>query len=361
MASMTRAHVALVLVLLTGSDARGRGRRSGKRLDDVETDEGLPAHWSTGKRAEVARATKAEGIERERRAKAGLAPLPLFPAHATVCNGRPCRPGEGNLKGYTMWSQPYEHREAYVQSRSRKRPHEPDPTTTYAGLVSVAKRIQKDGLVFVTAGDFDYREMIYNWMMHAHKLKYYNSLVLAMDAELYTDLVRRRIPTFDNSALLDAWNGTCLQRHIQAVRMERHLGIAALVGAGISVFHAEASVVLLRDVMPYLRAQPDDVDLLFQRDDWPAEPVRTMGCAVNTGLYFLRAAKSTEVVRFVTDAAKRGLIEFYLRWNNIVDQYGFSFVLSESGVRPATSEWANTTALGTVKRVRFCALSAFER
>ena len=344
--------IAVLLLFLSACEARGR-RRGGKRLDDVETiDEGLPAHWSAGKRAEVARATKAEGVERERRAKAGLSALPLFPTHTTVCNGRPCRPGEGNMKGYTMWSQPYEHREAYVQSRRRKRPHEPDPTTTYVELVRVAKRIQKDGMVFVTAGDFDYREMIYNWVMHAHQLKYFNSLVLAMDTELFADLGRRRIPAFDNSALLDAWNATCLQRHIQAVRMERHLGIAALVGAGISVFHAEASVVLLRDVMPSLRAQPADVDMLFQRDDWPAEPLRTMGCAVNAGLYFLRASRSTEVVRFVTDAAKRGLIEFYLRWNNIVDQYGFSFVLSESGVRPATSEWANTTTMGTVKRVR---------
>jgi hypothetical protein len=40
------------------------------------------------------------------------------------------------------------------------------------------------------------------------------------------------------------------------------------------------------------------------------------------------------------------------RWNNIVDQYGWSFVLSESGVRVGTSEYANETTVGTIKRWR---------
>ena len=31
---------------------------------------------------------------------------------------------------------------------------------------------------------------------------------------------------------------------------------------------------LKEGVVPLLRAQPPDVDMLFQRDDWPAEPVR---------------------------------------------------------------------------------------
>ena len=83
------------------------------------------------------------------------------------------------------------------------------------------------------------------------------------------------------------------------------------------------------------------------------------------------------MVRLVVDAAVRGLIEFYLRWNNIVDQYastaplpfqvvmplpvgayyappltryGWSFVIEGGGVRPRTSEWANETTAGTIKR-----------
>jgi len=47
----------------------------------------------------------------------------------------------------------------------------------------------------------------------------------------------------------------------------------------------------------------------------------------------------------------RGLIEFYLRWNNIVDQYGWSLTLSESaGMQLDAPEKGNNTAIGLVTR-----------
>eukprot|EP00967_Tisochrysis_lutea_P016923 scaffold19132_cov31-Tisochrysis_lutea.AAC.2 len=51
--------------------------------------------------------------------------------------------------------------------------------------------------------------------MHAHKLGHSNAIVLAMDRELANEMLTRKIPVFDNSINLDAWNSTCLQRHIQ--------------------------------------------------------------------------------------------------------------------------------------------------
>ena len=77
-----------------------------------------------------------------------------------------------------------------------------------------------------------------------------------------------------------------------------------------------------------------------------------MGTAANAGFIYLRATNADAVVKLVLDAANRGLIEFYLRWNNIVDQYGWSIVLAESGVRVGTSEFANETTVGTIKRWR---------
>jgi hypothetical protein len=41
------------------------------------------------------------------------------------------------------------------------------------------------------------------------------------------------------------------------VRHERLLGLAALVAAGLDVLHTDATVVLVRDVVPFLRAQPE--------------------------------------------------------------------------------------------------------
>ena len=158
----------LVLLVLHLGSCHAR-----KRHQIVEEDGSVG--WTRAKKAEIEKATAAEAHERHRREKAGLAPLPLWPTHATTCSGRPCRPGEGNMKGYQMWSQvsshppqpepepepkpepepepepslgprsltltshartvqPYEHREAFVQSRTRRMPHRPD-ADTYAELV----------------------------------------------------------------------------------------------------------------------------------------------------------------------------------------------------------------------------------
>mmetsp|Transcript_2757 Transcript_2757/g.8489 ORF Transcript_2757/g.8489 Transcript_2757/m.8489 type:complete len:303 (+) Transcript_2757:225-1133(+) len=187
--------------------------------------------------------------------------------------------------------------------------------------------------------------------MHAHKLGHSNAIVLAMDRELANEMLTRKIPVFDNSINLDAWNSTCLQRHIQAVRMERHLAAAALVSFGYDVLLTDSTAVLLKPILPFFRQQPADVDLFFQRDDWPADPVRHIGCAVNAGFVLMRGKKGQKVAALVEDMVKRGLIEFYLRWNNIVDQYGWSFILAESaGMRLEATERGNNTAIGIITR-----------
>ena len=88
--------VVLLALLLSSCHAR-------KRYQVVEEDGSVG--WTRAKKAEIEKATAAEAYERRRREKAGLPPLPLFPTHTTICGGRPCRPGEGNMKGYQMWSQ----------------------------------------------------------------------------------------------------------------------------------------------------------------------------------------------------------------------------------------------------------------
>ena len=88
------------------------------------------------------------------------------------------------------------------QARSRRPPHAPDPNGAYAPLVRLAKSVARAKLVLVTSGDWDYRELVVNWVLHARRLAYGNALVLAMDAPLHAELGRRDIPSFDNSRLL---------------------------------------------------------------------------------------------------------------------------------------------------------------
>ena len=240
--------------------------------------------------------------------------MPWFPAHDLTCaNGtRLCRPGEGNTKGYRFWGQPYIHRESYVQSRRRRPPHAPDPKTSYLGLSTLARRVQKDGMVIMAAADWDFRRVILNFVLHAHARGYTNTLVLSMDTEVHTDMRRRGIPSFDNSDNLDDWNTTCLQRHVQRVRTERVLAIAALIAAGIDVLHCDATVIFVRslntslglphltalgatwqvrDVLPVLRALPPSVDMAAQRHECPPNVQKTTGSGVNPGFMCVTAAK----------------------------------------------------------------------
>jgi hypothetical protein len=86
--------------------------------------------------------------------------------------------------------------------------------------------------------------------------------------------------------------------------MERHLAAGALVSSGYDVLLTDATAVLLKPLLPYLRSQPRDVDLFFQRDDWPMDAVRRMGCAVNSGFVYMRAARGEQVAALIRDMVR---------------------------------------------------------
>lgn len=86
--------------------------------------------------------------------------------------------------------------------------------------------------------------------------------------------------------------------------MERHLAAGALVSAGYDVLLADATAVLVKPVLPFLRSQPGNIDLFFQRDDWPIDAVRRMGCAVNAGFVYMRAARGEQVAALVRDMVR---------------------------------------------------------
>ena len=283
------------------------------------------------------------------------ATMPWFPYHNLTCadnttGSRPCRPGEGNTKNYRFWGQPYIHRESYVQSRHRTPPQQPDPKVEYARLVTLARHVSVGNLVLVAAADWDFRRIILNWAMHIHRLGYSNALVLSMDTPLHEDLKRRGIPSYDDSAHLDAWNATCLQRHIQRVRMERVLCIGALVAGGIDVLHTDATVVFYRDVLPYLRGVPADVVVLAQRMEAPPDVIRHTGSGVNPGLLYMRSpsgqAQREAIAPWILAVIQRGLVEFYHRWDNVVDHFGFTFMFDRNtlAANANTSRYANDTS-----------------
>ena len=141
--------------------------------------------------------------------------------------------------------------------------------------------------------------------------------------------------------------------------MERVLALAALISAGFDVLQSDASVVFVRDFVPFLVAAPQGVDMLVQRDGGPGAAASRLGSAVCSGFAYVRSreAKREAVVRFLLDVVRRGLVEFYNRWNNIVDQQGWSFIVAESQTSPHTSQLANETTMMRIER-QGCAADA---
>ena len=264
--------------------------------------------------------------------------------------------------GYRQWSQPYPHVDPIA--RSSHPPHGPDPTgPLYAPLVAVARSVARDGVVLLAIADFDYRELALNWHASARRVGLSNALLLAADAAMAGHLAERRVPYFNGSAAVDAWSSTRLDRHVQRVVMERHVAAAALLAAGVTVLLTDATSVFVRDPLPFLLAEARgaSLDVLIQRDSYPPPTVRTLGCAVAAGFVFM--APSRALVSFLGALVVRGMVEFYLRWTNAVDQQGWNLLLKESsptlelaGLASHTSEYVNTTtAVALRKRYEGCA------
>ncbi|KAL1504249.1 hypothetical protein AB1Y20_010658 [Prymnesium parvum] len=257
------------------------------------------------------------------RAASHRAELPAAPTHSTLCGVPPrtCRPGEGNLKGYEMWSQPYAHvdekdfRATPPHVAEARSPH-------YAALVRLARGVERRGVVVVAAADFDYRELAENWYASARRLGM-PALVLALDAEACEHFRARGLPAANLTTNLLEWHTTRLQRHIQRALMERLLAATALADAGMNVLLTDATAVFVADPLPFFHAAPAGVDLFVQRDSYPASAVRTLGTALSPAICYLRAG-GAGLAGFMRRVFVRGMIEFYLRWTNAVGLLGLN-------------------------------------
>ena len=248
------------------------------------------------------------------------------PLHKTMCGGRPCRPGEGNLVGYEHWKMPWTPPPIDGLTKTAPRGWSsgaPFPTIHYAALIDQARRVAIDDQVIFAAADFDFRELGENWYKATQRAGVGNALLYALDAPAYEYFLSRRITAVVNGTdNLDAWAGTRLQRHIQRALAERHMAAAALVGAGFDVLLTDTTHVVLRNPFGYLRAQRDDVDLWAMRGGCnakrPEHSEAGLGCGMVWNFLFLRgardAARGRRVVSFVQDAIDTGMVDFYLRW-----------------------------------------------
>ena len=227
------------------------------------------------------------------------------PLHKTTCDSRPCRPGEGNLRGYAQWKMPFTddpipaNLSKFIDGWTAKQPE--FPTARYASLISAAMRVQHDGMVVLTAADFDYRIMALNWHRAASLAGMTNSLVLALDSEAFSFFLERRVPTVNGTVGMEAWKRTRLMRHIQRALAERHMAAVALATSGLDVLLVDTTAVFHHDPGPLLRVLSAGLDLMVMRDGCNARKHPSVGCTLLWNFVFLRghAPMRARMVDFV--------------------------------------------------------------
>ena len=241
------------------------------------------------------------------------------PMHTTVCEGRVCRPGEGNLKGYQHWSMPWEPPpiDGLLKMPQSWGRGESFPTSRYTSWVAAAKAQQRDNLVVFAAADFDFRELAENWYAAAQKAGISNAILYALDADAYAHFKRKGLPSYNGTDNLNAWALTRLQRHIQRALAERHMAAAALVDAGLDVLLTDTTHVFLQPVQPFFAAQPKEVDLFAMRGGCNVK--EPLGCGFVWSFLYLRGSvpdteRRTRLLQFVNKAIDVGMVDFYLRW-----------------------------------------------
>lgn len=242
------------------------------------------------------------------------------PLHSTVCGDHTCRPGEGNLKGYQHWSQPYES--APLAGLSKRGAHgwskgSAFPSDKFTGLVAAAQRVQRHRLVAMTVADFDFRLLAENWYQHAQRADL-PAIVHALDSEAFGYLSARGVATHNGTDNLLAWSFTKLQRHIQRALAEKHMAAAALVAAGLDVLMFDSTHVPLRSPLAFFSApELAAVDLFAPRGECNAQKQRA-GCSLAWNFLFLRgsapAPRRDRIVRYMQAAVDTGMVDFYLRW-----------------------------------------------
>lgn len=249
----------------------------------------------------------------------------------TLCDGRACRPGEGNPT-VTHSSNPYKLPPIGADFLKAP-PHGPEPhSPQYERLVAAAHAAAKHHTVIMCAADFDYRELAQNWHRATARLGLTNALVYALDAAAYAFLSSSGVPAVDGSANVDAWNRTRVQRHIQRAEAERHLAAAAIAASGLDVLLTDTTHVMLRDVMPSLHAvAKSGVDMAVVRGRCTGKP--PLGCGLWWNMNWLRGAGTPEAraraVAVQQAGVRKGMVDFYLRWFNgahaIVNGFGKLF------------------------------------
>ena len=231
--------------------------------------------------------------------------------HKVMCGDRYCKPGEGNLKGYSQWHQPYANVAPNMSRVTKGAPgwgnNDPFPAASYRAVIAKAQEVQQGHtFVIMSVADFDYRYLAWNWHRAAQGVGATNAFVHALDNEAFEFLHSRHVPCTNGTGHLLAWTNTRLMRHIQRALAERFMAAMALMNAGLNVLMMDVSSVIIRSPIAFFHEQAAaDVDMYFMRSG--CSPKKDVGCSIAWNFAFYRGASTAERRDRILKFVRRGM------------------------------------------------------
>jgi hypothetical protein len=205
--------------------------------------------------------------------------------------------------------------------------------------------------VVIAFADYNYRDVLMNWLVAMATQGIENYLVIALDTQLHALLVERRIPV-----VLSELSGD-----LRALWIRRIEIFASLCAAGVDFIHSDVDAVWLRDPEPFLQELQADL-IVSQGTVWPPDVHRQFGFVVCCGFFKLRstavsrrllAGLAQDVVRTGDDqvSLNRLLAGQSTRWEfdpadaYYIDGNGMRFLCSRSVMRGVDANGLRTAVL----------------
>jgi hypothetical protein len=200
------------------------------------------------------------------------------------------------------------------------------PAATLRALKTAAAHSADGRTVALVFATHDFAELVLNWCLTAVRAGVRWFTVVAMDAELQ-DLLERGGVGAPVVLLPRAQQGVPITK-LNIIGERQRFGVQVLA-AGLSVVHADADALFVRDPTPLLA----EGDIVASRI-WgkPLSVVRKWGAGVCTGFYFLRSSNRTVAfARSVQQAVAAKARSHADTWQQS-DQYYVNTLLDAMGV-----------------------------
>lgn len=159
-------------------------------------------------------------------------------------------------------------------------------------LESLVKRVAVDDTIIVTASNFEYREMLMNWVCNMRRIRVTNFIIAALDEDLYRYSFVRGLPVFMDKMVWHGKNGTLVSdvaygsSEFKALTKMKSRVVIEVLKLGYDTVWTDTDIIWFRNPIEHLQLQGVDLAIQSNALDGEAANYRRR---LNSGFYLAKA------------------------------------------------------------------------